>query len=587
MSTPSKNKIDNPFIHPGFNKRQRPFGMKGRALDDAAYQEVLRLVSNAKHLNPYHAGKKGVATKHQARRDLLIEYLHLIQDEFHCLQKKHIKALAEVMKLAEVEIYEVATFYDHFLIVADGEEPPHTVVRVCDSVSCMMAGAHGLIKNLEQKDMKGVKIKPSPCMGHCNKAPVAQVGFSYDYNASVDSIVSKVKKQEVAIDKLKTPNMKQFEASDIKGYSLLKKLRANKSFGDEIIKILGEAGLRGLGGAGFQTAKKWQIVRGFPGKKLMAVNIDEGEPGTFKDYFYLAKNPHQFILGMLLAAEVVDAEKIFIYLRDEYADIRLVLQKSLKEAEKFFGNRQIELRRGAGAYICGEESAMIESIEGKRGLPRNRPPFVAEVGIFGRPTLVNNLETLYWVPEILSRGAAWWNSFGLNDRKGLRSFSLSGRVKNPGVKLAPAGITVKQLIQDYGGGMADGHEFRGYLPGGASGGILPASMDSIPLDFDTLQPYGCFIGSAAVVILSDKDNMADIAENLMAFFKDESCGQCTPCRVGTEKALALMKNRKWHKNLLDELAIVMTDSSICGLGQAAANPIKSVMRHFPNDFVGL
>ena len=554
--------------------------MKGRALDDTAYHDVLALLEKVNYLN--------LDNNQQPRRDLLIEYLHLIQDKYHGIKQKHLRALAEVMKLAEAEVYEVASFYDHFDLLSDDDVPPALTVRVCDSVVCMMAGAKQLIADLEKIKPKGVRIKPSPCMGHCDHAPVAQVGFSYAYHVAgkegVNMIANKIKKQEVAPDRLKARSLQAFQAGEVKGYDLLKKIRADKTFGEEIVTMLGSANLRGLGGAGFPTAKKWQIVRSFAGQKLMAVNIDEGEPGTFKDYFYLASNPHQFISGMLMAAEIVGVEKIFIYLRDEYPDIRLLLQESLREAAKFFGDIKVELRRGAGAYICGEESAMLESIEGKRGLPRNRPPFVAEVGIFNQPTLVNNLETLYWVPEIVARGNEWWSSFGDNGRKGLRSFSLSGRVKNPGVKLAPAGITMKRLIDDYGGGMATGHIFKGYLPGGASGGILPASMADIPLDFDTLQPHGCFIGSAAVVVLSDKDNVADIAENLMAFFKHESCGQCTPCRVGTEKALQLMKGRQWHKDLLNDLAQVMTDASICGLGQAASNPIKSAMNHFPNDF---
>ncbi|MDI9314291.1 MAG: NAD(P)H-dependent oxidoreductase subunit E [Hydrotalea sp.] len=583
MSAKENNQPAKAFAHPGFKKQQRPFGMKGRPLDDSAYQEVLLLIENAKDLNPEN--------NNQPRRDLLIEYLHLIQDKYNGIKQKHVKALAEVMKLAEAEVYEVATFYDHFDMLEDDETPPAITVRVCDSVVCMMAGARQLISDLEKIKPSGVRIKPSACMGHCDHAPVAQVGLSYAYDlkgkSGVEAIANKIKKGEVSADRLQPWPLAKFQAGEVKGYDLLKKIRADKKFGDEVLAMLGSANLRGLGGAGFPTAKKWQIVRDLAGKKLMAVNIDEGEPGTFKDYFYLANNPHQFISGMLMAAEIVGVEKIFIYLRGEYPDIRLLLQDALREAEPFFGDIKVELRRGAGAYICGEESAMLESIEGKRGLPRNRPPFVAQVGIFNRPTLVNNVETLYWVPEIVTRGAAWWSSFGANGRVGLRSFSLSGRVKNPGVKLAPAGITIKSLIDDYGGGMADGHEFKGYLPGGASGGILPATMADIPLDFDTLQPYGCFIGSAAVVVLSDKDNIADIAENLMAFFKHESCGQCTPCRVGTEKALTLMQGRQWHKDLLNELAQVMGDASICGLGQAASNPIKSAMAHFPNDFTAL
>ncbi|MCX8515707.1 MAG: NAD(P)H-dependent oxidoreductase subunit E, partial [Alphaproteobacteria bacterium] len=471
--------------------------------------------------------------------------------------------------------------------------PAPITVRVCQSLSCSLQGGDKLLTALAAKvngDWAGrVRAVAAPCMGHCDHAAVAAVGKSYCYDATVEKIEQKIQKGETEADRLSTITLAEFTASEMKGDWLLQQLRhlkEGKKYGETVMAGLMAANLRGLGGAGFPTAKKWQIVRGFPGPRLMAVNIDEGEPGTFKDYFYLKQNPYRFILGMLVAAELVGVEKIYIYLRDEYPDIYLLLQRALAEtrAAGWFGAIGCELRRGAGAYICGEESAMLESIEGKRGLPRHRPPFVAQVGLFGRPTLVNNLETLYWVPEIILKGPDWWNSFGRHERRGLRSYSLSGRVKNPGVKLAPAGITVQELIDEYGGGMADGHGFKAYLPGGASGGILPATMANIPLDFDTLQPHGCFIGSAAVIILSDQDNLADAALNLIEFFKDESCGQCTPCRVGTEKAMTLMQQRRWHKDLLQELTSVMSDASICGLGQAAMNPVVSVMKHFPDDF---
>lgn len=633
------------FSHPGFNKSKRPFGLKGRALDDIAFEEIFQLLTEknllaeeetanlAAAFSDQLKGQMGVkpARMGAPRRDWLIEQLHAIQDKFGGLKKKHLKALAEICRLSETEIYEVASFYAHFDLLEDDEAyPPAITLRVCDSITCAMHGAQALQQQLLKTcDAKNVRVLHAPCMGRCHVAPVVAVGKNYIGQADVKKISLAIANGETKPKKLSVPNLQQFgksnilqqnlenfintkygknydpaifkkfhsannDSNDHLGYQLLFDLRRSLAIGDnsvadKILSILNQSALRGLGGAGFPTGKKWQIVRSYPAPRFMAVNIDEGEPGTFKDYFYLSQNPHQFLLGMLIAAEMVAAERIFIYLRDEYPDAYVTLQQALGEiterglcGDKLKG--KIEIRRGAGAYICGEESAMLESIEGKRGLPRNRPPFVAEVGLFGRPTLVNNLETLYWIPEILMLGAEWWNSFNANGRKGLRSYSLSGRVKHSGMKLAPAGITVQELIDDYGGGMVDGHQFKAYLPGGASGGILPASLNNVPLDFDTLQPHGCFIGSAAIVILSDKDNLADIAENLVAFFKEESCGQCTPCRVGTEKALALMKDRNWQQELLQELTIVMTDASICGLGQAAMNPVLSVMKHFPQDF---
>lgn len=550
--------------HPGFNKRKRAEGMKGRPLDDTAHHEVMDLLGNRAVI-----------------RDELIEYLHLIQDAFGHIHARHIKALADIMKLAEVEITEVASFYAHFDIIKEGQTPPPaTTIRVCDSLSCMMAGCETLITQCEKANMDGVRIKRAPCMGRCHQAPVAEVGHNHITEANLDKIQTALKNNDTHHHHLPAKSLADYEKDG--GYKLLQNIKKDPKALAILLEELNASNLRGLGGAGFPTARKWNIVKQFPKPRMMAVNADEGEPGTIKDYHYLKENPHQFLEGMLIGAFVVEAEAVYIYLRDEYPDIRELLQIAIGEIanKSFASHTKIHLRRGAGAYICGEESAMLESIEGKRGLPRHRPPFVAEVGLFGRPTLVNNVETLYWVRPIADKGGAWFQSHGLNGRKGLRSFSVSGRVKNPGVKLAPAGINIRQLIDDYCGGMADGHQFTGYLPGGASGGILPASMDDIALDFDTLQAHGCFIGSAAVVVLSQRDNMKDVALNLMKFFKDESCGQCTPCRVGTEKAVLLMQEKQWNKSLLLELSQVMVDASICGLGQAAPNPLLSVIKHF-------
>jgi formate dehydrogenase len=518
------------------------------------------------------------------RRDLLIEHLHLIQDEYGHLSAAHLAALAMEMKLALTEVYEVATFYAHFDVVKEGEvSPPAVTVRVCESLSCAMAGAEKLLTELPQKLGPGVRVLRAPCMGACDRAPVCAVGHVQTFNADAERVAAAAKANKHAHALHPEKTLEQYRADG--GYALLKSCLDGKRTRDDIIKAVDDSGLRGLGGAGFPTGRKWTLVRNEPAPRLFAVNADEGEPGTFKDRHYLGLDPHRFIEGMLIAAWVVEAVETYIYIRDEYPELRLMLLEELAKAEQagFSPHTKLHLRRGAGAYICGEESAMIESIEGKRGLPRHRPPYLAQVGLFGRPTLEQNVETMYWLRDIIEKGAAWFTSQGRHERKGFRSFSVSGRVKNPGVKLAPAGITAQELIDEFCGGMADGHSFKGYLPGGASGGILPASMADIPLDFGTLEKHGCFVGSHAVVILSDHDDMKATAVNLMRFFEDESCGQCTPCRVGTEKAVKLMEQGPWDTGLLTELSTAMRDASICGLGQAAPNPLLCVIKYFPED----
>jgi NADH:ubiquinone oxidoreductase subunit F (NADH-binding)/NADH:ubiquinone oxidoreductase subunit E len=517
------------------------------------------------------------------RRDLLIEFLHLIQDRYGHISAPHLAALADEMKLAQAEVYEVATFYSHFDVVKDGPPPPAITVRVCDSLSCAMAGAEQLLAALPGELGAYVRVLRAPCMGGCDRAPIVAVGHVQVTLSSPEKVAAAVAGRGHAQAYRGAKDFAAYEAEG--GYALLRSCLAGERSRDDIIKAVSDAGLRGLGGAGFPTGRKWTLVRAEPAPRLMAVNADEGEPGTFKDRYYLERDPHRFIEGMLIAAWVVEAAESYIYLRDEYPEIRLMLVDELAkvEAAGLAKYTRLELRRGAGAYICGEESAMIESIEGKRGLPRHRPPYVAQVGLFGRPTLEQNVETLFWVRDIVEKGAGWFSSHGRRDRKGLRSFSVSGRVKDPGVKLAPAGISARELIEEYCSGMADGHTFKAYLPGGASGGILPASMADLPLDFGTLEPYGCFVGSHAVVILSDHDDMKAVALNLMKFFEDESCGQCTPCRAGTEKAAKLMAAGPWNEALLAELATAMRDASICGLGQAAPNPLVSVLKYFPDE----
>jgi formate dehydrogenase len=524
------------------------------------------------------------------RRDLLIEHLHKIQDRYGCLEARHLVALAAEMNIAMAEVYEVATFYHHFDVIKEGDSPPPAItVRVCDSIACELAGAHKLLEQLPGMLGTGVRVLHAPCVGRCDTAPVAVVGQNPIPKATAERV-----KEAVAAGLLThppapaavTPSYIDYEAYRAGGgYRLAASCVAGARIGAEVIALMEDSGLRGLGGAGFPAGRKWKIVAAEPAPRLLALNIDEGEPGTFKDRYYLERDPHRFIEGALIAAWAIGIEAIYIYLRDEYHGCRALLTREIAalQANPPYAIPPIYLRRGAGAYICGEESSMIESIEGKRGEPRLRPPYVAQVGLFGRPTLEQNMETLHWVRDIIEKGPAWFAGHGRHGRKGLRSFSVSGRVRKPGVHLAPAGITLRELIDEYCGGMLDGHELYGYLPGGASGGILPASMADIPLDFDTLNPYGCFIGSAAIVVLSKHDTAAGAARNVMKFFADESCGQCTPCRVGTVKALGLMEQRRWNAPLLQELSQAMLDSSICGLGQAAPNPVLTVLKYFPGE----
>jgi formate dehydrogenase len=518
------------------------------------------------------------------RRDLLIEHLHLIQDRYGHISAAHLAALAAEMKLAQAEVYEVATFYAHFDVVKEGETPPPPVtVRVCDSLSCAMAGGEHLLDTLPGKLGSGVRVVRAPCMGACHQAPVCAVGHVQVTEATEATVAAAAAHPPHAEAETPSTDFKAYRAAG--GYKLLGEVLSGARSRDAIIKAVSDAGLRGLGGAGFPTGRKWQLVRAEPSPRLFAVNGDEGEPGTFKDRYYLALDPHRFIEGMLIAAFIVEAADTYVYIRDEYPEIRLLLAEEFAKVERagLTKHTRLHLRRGAGAYICGEESAMIESIEGKRGLPRHRPPYVAQVGLFGRPTLEQNVETLWWVRDIVEKGPQWFTSHGRRERKGLRSFSVSGRVKKPGVVLAPAGVTARELINEFCGGMQDGHTFKGYLPGGASGGILPASMADEPLDFGTLEKFGCFVGSHAVVVLSQADDMKAVALNLIKFFEDESCGQCTPCRVGTEKAVKLMQTGPWDPALLTELSDLMRDASICGLGQAAPNPLLCVLKYFPDE----
>ncbi|MFO0988204.1 MAG: NAD(P)H-dependent oxidoreductase subunit E [Alphaproteobacteria bacterium] len=554
-------------IAPASGRRQTRTHPKGRQVDPAALAEVQSLLG-----------------ARERRRDLLIEFLHLIQDRHGHLAARHLAALAEEMRLPQAEVYEVATFYAHFDVVLENETaPPAITVRVCESLSCAMAGSADLMERLKRAFGAGVRVVPVPCVGRCDGAPAVAVGQRHVAPAMVNAVAEAVNQRAVAPVVPDYPNLADYRKAG--GYGVLADCLAGRKTREQTIAELSDASLRGLGGAGFPTGRKWDFVRAEPKPRLMAVNADEGEVGTFKDRHVLETAPHQFLEGALIAAWAVEAEAVYIYLRDEYPQIREILLAEIAAVEKagLAPHTKLHLRRGAGAYICGEESAMIESIEGKRGYPRHRPPFVAQVGLFGRPTLVNNVETLFWVPEIARRGAAWFAGQGRRGAKGVRHFSVSGRVKNPGVKLAPAGITLRELVDEFCGGMAAGHALKGYLPGGASGGILPASLADLPLDFGSLRDHGCFVGSHAVVVLSDKDDMKAVALNLMKFFEHESCGQCTPCRVGTEKSVALLARESWDAALLDELGKTMTDASICGLGQAAANPVFSVLRFFPDD----
>jgi formate dehydrogenase len=539
---------------------------KGRQLDDAAWQEVRALLG-----------------ERPRRRDLLIEHLHLIQDQFGCLSAAHLRALAEEMRLSMAEVYEVATFYAHFDVVREGETPPPALtIRVCDSLSCEMAGAQALKAALEEGlDATEVRVLRAPCMGRCDTAPVLELGHNHIDHATPEKVVAAIAAKDTHTHIPEYETLEDYRSSG--GYAELLNLRAKGDWEAVQDKILA-SGLRGLGGAGFPSGRKWGFVRANPGPRYLAVNGDEGEPGTFKDRFYLERQPHLFLEGMLIAAWAVEAETCFIYMRDEYPAVLEILRREIKALEDagIVDKGYVDLRRGAGAYICGEESAMIESIEGKRGLPRHRPPYVAQVGLFDRPTLVHNVETLHWVTRVLREGPEIQSGMEKNGRKGLRSYSVSGRVKAPGVHVLPAGSTIRDII-DAAGGMVEGHVFTAYQPGGPSSGLLPASIDDVPLDFDTLQPLGSFIGSAAVVVLSDHDRARDAALNMLRFFEDESCGQCTPCRVGCEKAVKLMQAEKWDKPLLEELCTAMTDASICGLGQAAPNPIRLTMKHFAHE----
>jgi formate dehydrogenase len=581
----------------GARQARRPrASLKGRTVDRKALDDVRALLADAPR-----------------QRDLLIEHLHRIQDRFGHISAEHIVALAHEMKLALAEVYEVATFYHHFDVVKEGDAvPPAVTVRVCESLSCELAGATTLLAKLQAALGAGVRVIPAPCIGRCEQAPAVVVGQHPVACATPDKVKALVARRDVKHPAASghgvfkpvnfvppehtpsdphtvTPAYVDYDAYRRDGgYRLLAECLAGKHDPEEIINRMEHSGLRGLGGAGFPTGRKWRVVRAEAQPKLVAVNIDEGEPGTFKDRTYLERDPHRFLEGMLIGAWAVQAGACYVYLRDEYHGCREILEREIERltADPPCALPPIHLRRGAGAYICGEESAMIESIEGKRGMPRLRPPYVAQVGLFGRPTLEQNMETLYWVRDVLERGAEWFAGHGRNGRRGLRSFSVSGRVKRPGIHLAPAGISVQDLIDEYCGGMLDGHTFYGYLPGGASGGILPASLGDLPLDFDTLQPYGCFIGSAAIIVLSDHDRAVDAARNVMRFFKDESCGQCTPCRVGTAKALALMEQPEWDQSLLTQLAEAMMDASICGLGQAAPNPLLSVLKYFAHELHG-
>jgi NADH:ubiquinone oxidoreductase subunit F (NADH-binding)/NADH:ubiquinone oxidoreductase subunit E len=565
------NKQVIPIAPVGASKQRKRQGPKGRQVDAQALAEVKDLLTGP------------------LRKDLLIEYLHRINDRYGQLGAPHLAALADLMGLAQTEVYEVATFYHHFDVVKENPDgslpaPPALTVRVCDGLSCEIAGARQLLERLPALLGRQVRVIPAPCVGRCEQAPVAVVHQNPVPRATLESVQTVVKAAHTRHEPGPYIDLDAYVAQG--GYALLDDCMENRRDVEGVLKTMEDSGLRGLGGAGFPAGRKWRIVRGERAPRLMAVNIDEGEPGTFKDRWYLERDPHRFLEGMLIAAWAVGISAIYIYLRDEYHGCRAVLEAELAKLDAnppVAPLPKIELRRGAGAYICGEESAMIESIEGKRGMPRLRPPYVAQVGLFGRPTLEHNFETLYWVRELLEKGGAWFASQGRNGRKGLRSFSVSGRVKDPGVKLAPAGITIRQLIDEYCGGMQDGHEFYGYLPGGASGGILPASMGDIPLDFDTLQPHGCFIGSAAVIVLSNRDTAKAAARNMMRFFEHESCGQCTPCRVGTAKTNLLIAHDKWDKPLLADLSLVMRDASICGLGQAAPNPVDCVVKFFPNE----
>ncbi|WP_428353555.1 NAD(P)H-dependent oxidoreductase subunit E [Methyloprofundus sp.] len=555
-------------ISPDQITKKKRKGPKGHAVDLTALEQVQSLLANESR-----------------QHDLLIEHLHKIQDKYQHISSKHLVALAHEMNLSTAEVFEVASFYHHFDIVKEGQTPPPALtVRVCESLSCSMAGSNELTEALANGlNSEQVRVQKVPCIGRCQHAPVAVVGQKAIDNATPERVTTAVNNKDIKAEITDYISMPQYLADQ--GYQALKGVLDGSIDHESVIKKMEDSGLRGLGGAGFPAGRKWRIVNSFAGPRLMAVNIDEGEPGTFKDRHYLESDPHRFLEGMLIAALCVGCDEIYIYLRDEYAGCREILTQEIANLQNSMpkGLPPIHLRRGAGAYICGEESAMVESIEGKRGMPRLRPPFLAEVGLFGRPTLEHNMESVYWVRDIIEKGPEWFTSHGRHERKGLRSFSISGRINKPGVHLAPAGTTMRELIEEFCGGMLEGHEFYGYFPGGASGGILPESMADIPMDFDTLNEHGCFIGSAAVVVFSNQDSAKKLAINAMKFFEEESCGQCTPCRVGTAKAAVLMEQENWDTDLLEELSSVMVDASICGLGQAAPNPLRCAIKYFPQE----
>ena len=539
---------------------------KGRQVDPDAVAEILALL-----------GDSGLD------RDLLIEHLHTIQDRYHGLSPRHLVALADLMRLSLVEVYEVATFYAHFDVAQDDDgDMPEITVRVCDSLPCEMAGANALFESLSADPDANVRILRAPCMGNCDHAPVAEIGHNQLNNATTKTVAEAI--QAGAVETILPPYPILENTRQGGAYSIFKAcVNENRTY-ESVRTTIEKSDLRGMGGAGFPVARKWDFVTAEEGPRTLVINADEGEPGTFKDKWFLERATHGVLEGALIAAWAVDAEELWIYLRDEYPAAREILRREIAsiEAAGVIGPGYIKLRRGAGAYICGEESALIESLEGKRGLPRHRPPYVAQSGVFGRPTLVHNVETVFWIREVLESGADWYLQQGVNGHTGSRAYSVSGRVHAPGVKIAPNGITLNELVEQYCGGMAEGHTLKAYLPGGASGGILPATMADLPLAFGSLEEHGCFVGSGAVVVLSEEDSVRDAASNLMRFFEDESCGQCTPCRVGTEKAVKLMQAEIWDADLLGELSTAMRDASICGLGQAAPNPMESILRYFPD-----
>ena len=539
---------------------------KGRQVDPDAVAEILALL-----------GDSGLD------RDLLIEHLHTIQDRYHGLSPRHLVALADLMRLSLVEVYEVATFYAHFDVAQDDDgDMPEITVRVCDSLPCEMAGANALFESLSADPDANVRILRAPCMGNCDHAPVAEIGHNQLNNATTKTVAEAI--QAGAVETILPPYPILENTRQDGAYSIFKAcVNENRTY-ESVRTTIEKSDLRGMGGAGFPVARKWDFVTAEEGPRTLVINADEGEPGTFKDKWFLERATHGVLEGALIAAWAVDAEELWIYLRDEYPAAREILRREIAsiEAAGVIGPGYIKLRRGAGAYICGEESALIESLEGKRGLPRHRPPYVAQSGVFGRPTLVHNVETVFWIREVLESGADWYLQQGVNGHTGSRAYSVSGRVHAPGVKIAPNGITLNELVEQYCGGMAEGHTLKAYLPGGASGGILPATMADLPLAFGSLEEHGCFVGSGAVVVLSEEDSVRDAASNLMRFFEDESCGQCTPCRVGTEKAVKLMQAEIWDADLLGELSTAMRDASICGLGQAAPNPMESILRYFPD-----